>query len=405
MTEALETTIGILDRLVAFDSISGRPTHGIVDFVQDYLAKHGIDSTLSFDDTGERANLFATIGPSIDGGVVLNGHTDVVPVEGQSWTSDPFTLTRRGNRLFGRGAVDMKGFLACVLGAVPGFQARNLQKPIHIAFSYDEEIGGLGMPGLLQDMAGKPFRPEIVIVGEPTEMNIITGHKGGDEMRTEIIGHAVHSSNPGLGVSAISAAMRLIAQIEGIGARLAANPYANSPFDPPFATFNIGTIEGGAARNATAGWCNFNWEFRPMPGENSRPIIAEIEDFAARHLLPAMRAVHPAADIRIITEVAVPSLDDRNAKAAANFVSEVSGRNSRGVVSFGTDAGYFSDAGFSTVVFGPGSITRAHAPDEYIEVDELSQGLDFLAKLAARLSEPDRTSVECQYQGRVSCRD
>lgn len=386
MTETLDDTIGILEKLVGFDSISGRPTDGIVSYITDYLTRHGVDYTLSFDAGGERANVFATIGPEIDGGVVLNGHTDVVPVEGQTWESDPFTLSRRGDRLYGRGAVDMKGFLACVLGSVPRMARQPLSKPIHIAFSYDEETGGLGMPGLLESMAGKPFRPEIVIVGEPTEMGIVTGHKGGDEMRTEIIGHEVHSCDPRKGVSAVSAAVRLAAKIEEIGARLAAQPFPGSPYDPPYGTFNIGTIEGGAARNATAGWCNFDWEFRPMPGENARDIIAEIETYAAEHLLPQMRAVHPGADIKVITEVSVPSLDDRNAEKAANFVSEITGRNSRGVVSFGTDAGYFSDDGYSTVVFGPGSITRAHAPDEYIEISELAEGLDFLGRVANRLS-------------------
>jgi len=386
LADALEATIDILDTLVGFDSVSGRPTDGIVGYVQDYLGSHGIDCTLSFDEAGERANVFATIGPDVDDGVVLNGHTDVVPVEGQNWATDPFKLTREGDRLFGRGSVDMKGFLACVLGSVPTFKARSLQKPIHIAFSYDEEIGGLGMPGLLQDMAGKPFRPGVVIVGEPTEMNIVTGHKGGDEMRTEITGYEVHSCDPTKGASAVSAAVRLIAKIEEIGARLAAKPYANSPYYPPHATFNVGTIEGGAARNATAGWCNFDWEYRWMPSEDPREVIAEIEDFAARELLPGMRAVHARADIKVITEVSVPSLDDRNAEKAANFVSEITGQNSRGVVSFGTDAGYFSDKGFSTVVCGPGSISRAHAPDEYIKIGELAQGLEFLGNVARRLS-------------------
>lgn len=386
MTEALEDTTGILSRLVACETISGRPTTGLVGYVTEYLAAHEIEATLSYDETGERSNVFATIGPQVDGGVVLNGHTDVVPVEGQNWSSNPFELTRRGDRLYGRGAVDMKGFLACVLGAIPVFKAADLKFPIHIAFSYDEEIGGLGMPGLLKDMATKGFRPKIVIVGEPTDMNIVTGHKGGDEMRTEITGLEVHSCDPTKGVSAVSAAVGLIAKIEEIGARLSAKPYPNSPFMPPYATFNVGTIEGGAARNATAGWCNFDWEFRPMPGEDSRPIIAEIEDYAANELLPAMRAVSPQADIRVITEVSVPSLDDRNAEAAANFVGEITGRNSRGVVSFGTDAGYFSDDGYSTVVCGPGSITRAHVPDEFITVAELAQGLEFMEKIAQRLS-------------------
>ncbi len=386
VAETRERAIAILDRLVGFDSISGRPTHEIVGYIRDYLQDQGLDVILSHDDTGERANVFATIGPQVDGGVVLSGHTDVVPVDGQVWATDPFSLTRRGDRLYGRGAVDMKGFLACVMASVPVFQAADLVRPVHIAFSYDEETGGFGMPVLLDSIGQLPYRPGVVIVGEPTDMNIVTGHKGGDEMRTEIIGNEVHSCDPTKGVSAISVATRLIARIEQIGARLAADPVQGSSFDPPYGTFNIGIIEGGSARNATAGWCNFDWEFRPMPGQDSRAIIAEIEAFAETELLPAMKRVNPRSDIRIITEVSVPSLDDRNAEAAAAFVSEITGQNSRSVVSFGTDAGYFSDRGLSTVVFGPGTIRRAHGPDEYIETGEIQQGLDFLAAVARQLS-------------------
>ena len=386
MSEALDNTVTILERLVSFDSVSGRPTHGIVGYITDYLASHGIEATLSYDAAGERANVFATIGPEVDGGVVFNGHTDVVPVAGQEWSSDPFILTRKGDRLYGRGSVDMKGFLACVLGAVPAFKAADLKKPVHIAFSFDEETGGLGMPYLLQHMAGKPFRPSVVVIGEPTGMNIITGHKGGYEMRTEVTGFEVHSSDPGKGVNAISCAMRMIAKIEEIGARLAARPAPGSPYVPPYTTFNIGTISGGVVRNATAGWCNFDWEFRPLPGDDGAAILAELDAYAAETLLPAMRAISADADIRNIAEVWVPPLDDRNAAEATEFVSKVTGLNSSDVVSFGTDGGYFSDAGFSTVVFGPGSINRAHKPDEYIEISELAEGLDFLEKAALRLA-------------------
>ncbi|MEM7068447.1 MAG: acetylornithine deacetylase [Pseudomonadota bacterium] len=386
MSEHLDETISVLENLVGFDSISLRPTAPIVTFIQNYLAEQEIEATLSFEETGERSNVFATIGPKVDGGVVLSGHFDVVPVDGQDWSSDPFILTRREDRLYGRGSVDMKGFLACVLGSVPVFKAADLKKPIHIAFSFDEEVGGFGMPVLLDAMEQNTYRPEIVIVGEPTNMKLITGHKGGYEMRTEIIGQAVHSSNPLLGVNAISAATKLIAKIEEIAARTAAAPFPDSPFEPPYCTFNIGTIEGGSATNATAGWCNFKWEFRPMPGEDGEQYVDEVKAYAANELLPPMKAVFPDADVRIITETPVPALDNSNAAKAASFVSEITGINSQDVVSFGTDAGYFSDAGISTVVFGPGDIDRAHKEDEFIKVSELQQGLDFLEKVAQRLS-------------------
>ena len=385
-SENLKHCIEILEHLVGIVSLPGQPTRDIIDYINQYLANHNIQSSLSFDQSGERANLLATIGPGYTGGVILNGHTDVVPVDGQNWTTDPFVLTQKDQRLYGRGTVDMKGFLACMLASVGSWKNANLRKPIHLAFTFDEEIGGFGMPVLLDSMATLNIKPSAVIVGEPTECKIITGHKGGFEMRTEIIGHEVHSCDPELGVSAISVAAALIAKIEETGRRFSDNPVADSPFQPPYSTFNIGTIEGGMARNATAGWCNFNWELRQMPGEDGDKIISEIKTYAANVLLPKMRAVSSKADIRIITEAPVPPLNDSNADEAATLVSQITGRNSRGVVSFGSDAGYFSNAGFSTVLYGPGSISRAHKPDEYIEIDELAQGLDFMRKLEQHLS-------------------
>jgi len=315
----LNHAIEILARLVSFESLPGQPTHGIIGYIESYLAEHNVKCHLSWDESGDRANLFATIGPEIDGGVVLNGHTDVVPVEGQPWATDPFTLTRNGERLYGRGSVDMKGYLACALASVPHWKASTLQKPIHIAFTFDEEIGGFGMPVLLETFAN--------------------------------------------------------------------NPYPDSKFEPPYTTFNIGTIEGGMVRNATAGWCNFDWELRQMPGVDGKKIIAEVEAFAEEKLLPDMRSVYPKSEINIITEAPVPPLDDSNADVAAELISRVTGVNSRGVVSFGSDAGYFSDAGYSTVLYGPGSISRAHKPDEYIETSELVEGLDFMQKLSKYLAD------------------
>ncbi len=386
MTNTFKNTVDILQQLVSFDSISGRPTHDIISYISNYLKDQGIESTLSYDEAGDRANIFASIGPHVDGGVVLSGHTDVVPVEGQRWNTDPFSLTQIDNRFYGRGSVDMKGFLACVLASVPVFKSAKLSKPIHIAFSYDEETGGYGMPVLLKSLAQESFRPRMVIVGEPTQMKLITGHKAGYEMRTEIIGQEAHSSNPSIGVSAISVAVKLIAKIEEIGARFAANPHPDSPFDPPYCTINVGTIEGGTATNATAGWCNFKWEFRPMPNEDGSLVITELEQYAQSELLPAMRAINPDARIDIINEVAVPALNDANSEDAQALISQITGLNSRDVVSFGTDAGYFSDDGFSTVVFGPGSIDRAHKADEFITEEEIKTGLDFLSKLAMHLS-------------------
>ena len=384
--KTLESTIEILNDLVGFETISGRPTHAITGYIEHYLKQQGVACSLSFDEAGERANVFATIGPETDGGVVFSGHTDVVPVEGQIWQTDPFKLTAKDGKLFGRGSVDMKGFLASVLASVPAWKQMPLARPIHIAFSYDEETGGLGMPVLLESMSRFAFRPAIVIVGEPTDMKMVTGHKGGYEMRTGIRGLETHSSKPHKGVNAISYAVKLIAKMEQIGGKLAKHPQANSEFDPPYTTINVGVINGGTATNATAGFCTFNWEFRPMPGEDGATIIAEIERYASESLLPEMKRAHPGATIDIITEAAVPALDNRNAALAAQFVCELTGQNSEHVVSFGTDAGYFSDQLFSTVVIGPGSIDRAHKPDEFITKGELADALAFLKKAGEHLS-------------------
>ena len=378
--------VQVLERLVAFESISARPNLDLVGYVRDYLAARGVTAHLSYDDARARANLHATIGPAVDGGVVLNGHTDVVPVEGQVWTSDPFTLTERDGRLHGRGAVDMKGFLACMLASVPAWQGRPLKRPIHVSMCYDEEIGGFGAPVLVEDMGRTAPRPSVAIVGEPTGMRIVSGHKGGFEMRTTITGFEAHASDPRKGANAIVFAARFIAMLDDLGRELAAAPRAGSPFDPAWTTISVGTIHGGAARNIIAGSCVFDWELRPVPGDDGTALIARIDDHARTVLLPGMRAASPSADIQTETEACVPPLNHEDARAAVALLCELTGQNSADVVSFGTDAGHFCNAGISTVVFGPGSIEQAHKPDEYIERSQIAACMSFLDRLGDRLA-------------------
>ncbi len=387
MEDRVNSAVAILDRLVAFAGLPGQPNLDLIAYVRDYLAEAGIASALSLDDSGSRANLHAWIGPAVDGGVVLNGHTDVVPVDGQAWTSDPFRLTRRDGRLYGRGSVDMKGFLACMLAAVPVFQARPLARPVHLTFCYDEEIGGLGAPHLVAQMMAEGPRPAVAIVGEPTEMRIVSGHKGGFEMRSEIVGLAGHAADPRQGVNALVIAGRFIAKLEEMAAQLAGEARENSSFDPPFSTINVGTLHGGAARNIIAGHCIIEWELRPIPGENGRAILNEIDRFARETLLPEMRILAPQATISTIEEAVVPALDPADAAGAVALIGEITGLNSTECVSFGTDAGHFCQSGISTAVFGPGSITRAHRPDEFIEESEIAACLAFLDKLALRLAQ------------------
>jgi len=382
----LEETISVLERLVAFATLPGETNLELVGYVNAYLADRGIESRLSYDETGNRANLCAVIGPPVDGGVALNGHTDIVPVEGQAWSADPFTLVRRDGRLFGRGAVDMKGFLACMFASAAMFRDAGLKRPVHLTICYDEEIGGFGAPVLVADMLGAGPRPAVAIVGEPTRMRLVSGHKGGYEMRTEFTGHACHSSDPRKGVSAVQYAARFVAHLSDLAEAMAAHPRPGSPYDPPYTTLTVGRIEGGTAVNIIAQNCTVSWEMRPVPGEDSAAIIAAIERYANEKLLPAMQAVAPGASIVTTTLADVPSLDDREAEKAVALVAEVTGRNDTEVVSFGTDAGHFCAAGISTVVFGPGSIDQAHKPDEFIDISEIEACLAFFDRLAARLA-------------------
>lgn len=386
MEKYVTSAIGSLDKLVSFKTISALPNLDIVNYIQEQLRREGIEPIISYDETGKRANLHAFVGPKVDGGVLLNGHTDVVPVEGQEWASDPFLLQQREGRLYGRGSVDMKGFLACMIAAVPIWQQKALKKPIHICMCFDEEIGGFGAPILVKDMCEKAPKPAVAIIGEPTEMQIVTAHKGGYEMRTEITGLEAHSSDPRLGVNAIFYATQFISFLQELAANLAAKPENNSLFNPNYTTINVGTIEGGVARNTVAGSCSFNWEIRPLPSTNGIELIESITDYAMNTLLPEMRKTCPDADILIEMQADVPALGNEQAEEATTLVSNITGINSTQAVPFGTDAGHFAAAGISTIVMGPGSIEQAHKPDEYIEISQIEACMDFLDKLGDHLA-------------------
>ena len=384
--DRLESAIRILEKLVGFRSISDTPNLQLIDYVQSLLSEWDVDAFLSYDETGTKANLHAMVGPKVDGGVVFNGHTDVVPVEGQDWSSDAFVLHRSGDRLYGRGSVDMKGFLACMLASVPVWQRQALRKPIHLSMCYDEEIGGFGAPILVSDIEARVPRPEIAIVGEPTRMGIVTGHKGGYELQTTFKGLAAHSSIPAAGVNAINFAMKFIRHLEMTSELLEQQADSESAYHPPNCTINVGTIHGGAARNIVADHCVIDWELRPCPGEDADKILDEILEYAKTHLLPEMQDTFKDAAIDTQLFARVPALDDREAGKAAALISEITGINSRQVVSFATDAGHFCNAGISTVVFGPGDIDRAHKADEFIETNEMAECLKFLEQVGEKLS-------------------
>ena len=376
-----ERTADILGRLLAFDSLSGRSNLDLLGYVSSVLDRFGVGHALSFDETGTRANLFATIGPERDGGVVLCGHTDVVPIDGQAWTLPPFGLTQECDRFYGRGSVDMKGFLACSLAMVPDFLAAGLQRPIHIALSFDEETGSIGAPILADQINALPYRPAAIIVGEPTEMKIIAGHKGGFEMTTRFSGVSGHSSDPRRGVSAIHYAARFITFLEALGEEMAAETLPETPFDPPYGTVNVGIVHGGAGRSVIAEDCVLEWELRTTPPDDGIAGMGRIMAFLFG-LETEMQAAFPNASVLTETVSHYPGLAFDPNSPAIDLVRQITGENAVTAVPFGTDAGCFDRANLPSIVFGPGSIEQAHKPDEFIECSQIRACLGFFADLA-----------------------
>ncbi|MFO1088917.1 MAG: acetylornithine deacetylase [Hyphomicrobiales bacterium] len=378
----LETEKRLLGDLVAFPSVTGKPNLDIAGYVREALAAKGIEAHLDFSPDGRQANVFATVGPKIDGGVILSGHMDVVPASADGWTTDPFRLAERDGRLYGRGAVDMKGFLALALAAAgrAATRANALKRPLHIAFTYDEEIGSFGARNLQPFLKALPFRPAIAIVGEPTTMQPIIGHKGGIELITEITGKGGHASVPYRGVNAVYAVGRLIAFLEAKAAELAARPRAGSPFEPPYTTISVGTVVGGEARNVIPRSARMLWEVRPVPEEDADALLADIDVFA-RSIDEDLRARDPDAGLRTIVEARYPGLLPEANAPSLKLVQRLWDGGPPQVVSFGTDGGYFQGVGISTIVFGPGNMREAHQPDEFIAVDDLAEGAKFLDRL------------------------
>ena len=371
----------ILGDLVAFDTTSRRSNLDLIAYVQDYLKRHGVASRLVMDATKQKANLWATIGPEEDGGVVLSGHTDCVPVDDQDWISDPFALTERDGRLYGRGACDMKGFLASVLAAVPGLVGRSLPRPVHLAFSHDEEIGCVGVRSLLAELAQEGPKPAFCLVGEPTSMQVVVGHKGGQSYRCHFEGLAAHSSLAPQGVNAIEYAAELILFLRGIGEALAAGPQ-DSDYDVTHSTISVGLIQGGSAINIVPSSCDVTFEFRNLAEVDQEVIFRRIKGFALQRLLPQMKERHPGASIRFERIYEYPAHAIPADDPLVTRIKHLVGRNDHSKVAFGTEAGLFlRELGLPTVVCGPGAIAVAHKPDEYVERSQLATCDDFLRKL------------------------
>jgi acetylornithine deacetylase len=378
--------IGLLERLAAFDTESDKSNLPLIDFVEDYLRGEGIPALRAPNAAGDKAALLATIGPPVDGGVVLSGHTDVVPVAGQNWSGDPFRLRSASGRLYARGACDMKGFDAIALAMAPSFKAAALRRPIHILLSYDEETTCEGSLDFIRRFGGDLPRPGAVIVGEPTMMEVADAHKSIATFRTIVTGAEAHSAKPSLGANAVACACDIVSEIYRLARDYEAPERLDPRFDPPFSTLHVGTIAGGTARNILARECMFHWEFRGLPGVPTMEALGLVESWIAEVGLPRLTRFVAGPKVETIVEADVPGLAAEPGSAAETLVMKIARANRMHAVSFATEAGQFQAAGLPTVVCGPGSIDQAHKPDEFLEDSQIEACIAFMRRLAAELS-------------------
>jgi acetylornithine deacetylase len=377
------TSEDVLARLVSFDTTSRDSNIPLIAWVENYLDQFNVPHFRVDYEDGHKTNLFATIGPDVGGGIVLSGHTDVVPVDGQDWHTDPFTLTEKDGLLYGRGSSDMKGFLAVALALVPEFVKLNLRVPIHLAFSCDEEVGCKGVRPLVDFLRTHAKKPSAAIIGEPTLMKVVNGHKSAVRFSTEVTGHESHSALTDKGVNAIMVAGEIIHEISKIREELIAIGDATNSYDPPYSTIHVGVISGGTANNIVPKTCSFNWETRLLPTADENYVPDRITALT-RKLEPAMKAVSPDAGIAFEQANAVPGLAAEKDSPAEQLALQCSHSNSTHTVSYCTEAGLFQQAGIPAVVCGPGSIEQAHKPDEFIAVSELRACEVFLRRLAEK---------------------
>jgi acetylornithine deacetylase len=379
----------MLARLIGFATVSRDSNLELIEFVRDYLHELGVDCELIYNAERTKANLLATVGPCVAGGIVLSGHTDVVPVDGQAWTVEPFCLSEAHGKLYGRGSADMKGYLASVLAAVPMFLSSPLKRPVHLAFSYDEEVGCLGVRGLLEVLPQRIPAPALCLIGEPTELKPVLGHKGKLAMRCHVRGAACHSAYAPYGVNAIEQAARLIGRLGDIGGALARPPLHDKRFDPAFSTVQVGVIQGGTALNIVPADCRFDFEIRALPDFAPQVVVDELQDYAEQTLLPAMQAVDTDTGIRFEKISAYPGLATPADSAAARLIAQLCGSDEFSTVAFGTEGGLFDQAGIPSVVCGPGSMDQGHKPDEFVSVDQMAACDRLMDRLAAYLSESE----------------
>ncbi len=383
-------TIAWLTTLIGFDTTSRHSNLGLIEHVRDALLAQGLRPWLALNAEQTKANLFVTVpaaNGSEQGGLVLSGHTDVVPVDGQDWHSDPFQASIRDGRLYGRGSCDMKGFLAACLNVVPLALATPLKQPLHLAFSYDEEIGCLGAPLMLDEIRRRGLSPQHCIVGEPTGMRMVVAHKGINAFRCRVHGHSAHSSLTPYGVNAIEYAAKLIVFINGLAAQLQQRPDLDAAFDVPFATLSTGVIRGGTATNIVPNLCEFRFDYRQLPHMGVAEVLEPLRRYIEQELLPQMQAVAPESAIELTQTETVPPLSEAEAHALHDLVSTLVDDAARYKVAYATEGGQFQAAGIPTIICGPGDIRQAHKPNEFVALSQLARCDRFLQQLLAQMQQ------------------
>ncbi len=378
------TSTEMIGRLVGFDTTSRESNLALIEFVRAYLDDFGIGSELVFDAEKRKANLYATIGPKDRGGVMLSGHSDVVPVDGQSWQSEPFAAAERDGRLYGRGTADMKGFIAVMLAMVPEFIAAAAPVPVHLALTYDEEVGCIGVRGLIARFANLPVKPRLCIIGEPTLMQPVVAHKGKRSLRCRVAGHESHSALAHQGVNAIEIAAEMAVRVREIARRKRETGPYDDGFTPPYTTVHTGTIAGGTALNIVPRECRFEFEIRHLPGDDADAVTDELRRRAAE-LLPEMHGVSAETGIALEEHNAIPALATPADSEVAALARALTGANALGKVSYGTEGGLYQEAGIPTVICGPGSIEQAHRPDEWVALEQVRECETFMRRLIGRL--------------------
>lgn len=379
----IKPTIDLLEKLISFKTVSLQSNLELLDFIKNYLNSFGVDCQFIYNEDKTRANLLACIGPenSSNPGIIMSGHTDVVPTTGQPWTKPDFQMTQENGRLYGRGTADMKGFIAAVLGAVPYWTKLDLQRPIYLAFSYDEEVGCLGVRSLLDVVSKLPIHPLACVIGEPTELKPVYGHKGKIAMRCNITGFSAHSAYPNKGVNAIEYAVDLIGKIKSVARGLQVEEKLNERFDPPWSSIQVGLIKGGQAINIVPEKCEFDFEIRVLPGMDTQEIVKEIKEYAENYLVPRMKNVSEQCEITFTELSSYPALETSYHSFISQLIQKLSGISSDATVSYGTEGGLFSERNIESIVYGPGSMDQGHKPDEYIEISQLELCHKFLLDL------------------------